>query len=300
MLAAVHSDVPQGAWLVAPKAPLPPDDDTLGVLAWVHDPLYLEKVRQVCLVAPGYVDSQDCRVSAGSFGAALAASGLALQAALDLVNGRLVRAFLAVRPPAHHAERGRAAGYCLLNHIALAAEVVTRCWAAPVLIADFDALHGSGTERLFWERGDVGVLSVHRYPGFPGSGAATDVGEGAGHGLTVNVPLAAGSGDEVVVAAFRRALEDLGRRLRPAAVLLAAGFSAHADDPLGSLRVSTEGFRRLTEAAVEVAETWSGGRILSFLEGGFEVGALAASARAHVEALAGWPGGSEECSRSVH
>jgi acetoin utilization deacetylase AcuC-like enzyme len=287
-------------WTVERAAPLPPESTVVGALHWVHTPEHLDKVRRAAERAPGWVDSEDCRVSSGSYAAAVAAAGLALNAALDLVNGRLRRAFLAVRPPAHHAARDRAAGYCLFNHLALAAEVVVRSWSAPVLIADFDALHGDGTERLFWDRGDVGVVSVHRYPAFPGTGAASDLGEGKGRGLNVNVPLTAGAGDEVVIPAFARAVGAVAHELQPAVVILGAGFSAHERDPVGGLRVSTAGFRRLTDVAVEVAERWSGGRVLSFLEGGFDPRVLAVAVREHVEALAGSAGSDQESAGPVN
>lgn len=294
VLQALEAQPAHPGWSVDRGAPLPPEDEVLGALRWIHDAEYLDKVRRAAEAAPGWVDSEDCRVSSGSYEAAVAAAGLAVNAAIDLVNGRLRRAFVAVRPPAHHAGRARAAGYCLFNHIALAAEVVVRSWGAPVLIADFDAFHGDGIERMFWDRGDVGVVSVHRYPAFPGTGAAADVGEGRGYGRTLNVPLVANSADDVVIPAFSRAVSRLAGDLRPAVVILAAGFSAHAEDPLGGLRVSSRGFRRLTEAAVRVAEEWSGGRVLSFLEGGFQPRALAAAAREHVEALAGVAGSDSE------
>lgn len=277
---------PDGHWRLLPESPLPSEDDILGVLAWVHDTAYIERVRTAAASGAGWLDSEDCVVSQGSFAAAMAAAGLALQAGLDLVNRRVDRVFVAVRPPAHHAERARARGYCFFNGVALAAEVIARAWNRPVLIVDFDALHGNGTQQQFWERADVGYLSVHRYPWFPGTGTADQVGSGPGLGTTRNVPLAEGADDEVFCTALERALEELAGRLQPAALVLSAGFNAHHADPTGGMRLTAAGFRRLTRAVMAAAASFAGGRVLSFLEGGFAPLALAEGARAHVEAMA--------------
>jgi acetoin utilization deacetylase AcuC-like enzyme len=276
----------EGRWSVDRESALPTDDDTLGALAWIHDPAYVERVRDAAERGSGWLDSQDCGVSSGTFEAAVAAAGLALQTALDLVNRRVRRVFLVVRPPSHHAHHDRAAGYCFFNSTALAAEVVVRSLNRPVVVADFGALHGDGTQEIFYERAEVGVVSVHRYPAFPGTGGADEMGEGEGRGSTRNVPLAGGSGDDIVCPAFEAALDAMCERLHPAAIVLAAGFDSHARDPLGGMAVSEGGFARLTAAAVRAAESWSGGRLISLLEGGFHLEALAKSARIHAEELA--------------
>ncbi len=276
-----------GAWLVDPDSPLPPDNDTVGVLAWIHDKGHIERVRTAAEAGVGWLDSHDCAVSAGTYPAAVAAAGLALQGALDLVNGRIVRAFLAIRPPSHHAERERAHGYCFFNSVAVAAEVIVRSFAAPVLIVDFDAFHGNGTQLHFYDRAEVGYLSVHRYPCFPGTGGADEIGEGAGRGSTRNIPLAQGADDEVFCTALENGLEELGSRLRPAAIVLSAGFNAYRGDPLGGMRLTEDGFRRMTAAVVATSEAWAGGRVLSILEGGYDAVGSAACASAHVAELAG-------------
>lgn len=290
---------PRG-WNVQPAAPLPTSDTTVGALRWIHSAAYLERLEAATVSPPGWIDSQDCRVGEGTMPAVLAAAGLALQAALDLANGRLRRAFLAVRPPSANAAAERAAGYCLVNSVALAAEVLVRCWQQPVLVADFDVLHGGGTQQIFWRRPEVGVVSVHRFPFFPGSGGGDEVGEDAGAGTTRNVPLAEGADDAVYATAFEGALEEMAARLRPAALVLVAGFGAHRDDPIGGMAVTEAGFRRMTAAAVRVAERFGGGRVLSLLEGGWNVPATAAAARAHVEELAKSSGDDSEPRETVH
>ncbi|MFV2071666.1 MAG: histone deacetylase, partial [Thermoanaerobaculales bacterium] len=280
------SSCAEGRWVVDRESPLPSEDDIIGALAWVHDRAYIERVREASEAGADWLDSHDCGVSAGTFRAAIAAAGLGLQAGLDLVNRRLRRAFVVARPPAHHAGRDRASGYCFFNFVALAAEVVTRSWVRPVVIADFGALHGNGTQDHFYDRGDVGYVSVHRFSGFPGTGGADEIGEGEGMGKTRNVPLAPGADDEVCCVAFERALEEICGRLRPAAILVSAGFDGLGDDPLGGMHLSVAGIERLTSTVVAAADRWSEGHLLSFLEGGFDLEALAKSARIHVEQLA--------------
>lgn len=285
MVLAALEPPSEGGWKVVADSPLPPQEDVLGVLKWVHDAEYIERVREAAESNAAWIDSHDCVVSTGTFTAATAAAGLALQAALDLANGRLARAFVALRPPSHHAERGRARGYCFFNAVAVAAEVIVRSWNRPVLIVDFDALHGNGTQQHFWERGDVGYLSVHRYPGFPGGGGGDEVGAGAGLGATRNIPLAAGADDALFCTALENGLDEMAARLEPAAVVVSAGFNGHQDDAVGELRMTASGYRRATLAVMHAAERWASGRVLSFLEGGFAPQALAASVRAHVEEL---------------
>ena len=285
VLDAVSARV-EGRWVVDRESPLPLDEDTVGTLAWIHDPAYIEKVRQASDAGSGWLDSHDCSVSSGTWNAAVAAAGLAMQTALDLANGRVNSAFVVARPPGHHAGRDRASGYCFFNSVALAAEVIVRSWNRPVVIADFGALHGDGTQDHFYSRGDVGFVSVHRYPAFPGSGGADEIGEGEGQGMTRNIPLAGGAGDDIICAAFSDALNEICGRLQPAAIVLSAGFDAHIDDPLGGVKMSDSGFGRVTAMAVEAANRWSDGRLLSFLEGGYHLEALAKSARIHVEELA--------------
>lgn len=277
---------PSGSWRLLPESPLPSESDTVGVLEWVHDGAHIERVRGAASSGKGWLDSEDCVVSGGTFASATAAAGLALQAGLDLVNRRVDRVFVAARPPAHHAERGRARGYCFFNAVALAAEVVVRSWNRPVLIVDFDALHGNGTQQHFWARGDVGYLSVHRYPWFPGTGTADEVGIGDGLGATRNFPMGEGAGDEIFCAALERGLTELAGRLRPAALILSAGFNGHHADPTGGLRLTADGYRRLTRAVMAAARAFADGRVLSILEGGFAPVALAEGVRAHVEELA--------------
>ncbi len=276
----------EDGWTLQRAATVPSENDVLGVVRWLHSAELVERLRAAAAAAPTILDGPDNPVSAGTLRAATAAAGVAVASALDLVNGRLGRAFLAIRPGGHHAEPDRARGFCFFNNVALAAEVITRAWNLPVLVADIDVQHGNGTQQIFWRRRDVGFVSVHRYPFFPGSGAGDEVGEGPGRGTTRNVPLAAGADDDSFAGALESALEEIGGRLRPAVILVSAGFGAHAEDPMGGMAVSDAGFARMTRALIQAADTWAEGRILSVMEGGFNLDVLARLARAHVEQIA--------------
>jgi acetoin utilization deacetylase AcuC-like enzyme len=275
-----------GRWVVDRQAVLPPDEDVLGVLRWVHDAGYIERVREASEEGTGWLDTQDCRVSKGTFDAALAAAGLALNAGLDLVNRRLDRAFLVIRPPGHLARRDAAMGFCFFNTVAVAAEVVVGSWKRPVLVVDFDGHHGIGTQEHFYDRPDVGYVSVHAFPAFPGTGGADETGTGDAIGTTRNVPLMVGADDATACEAFETALAEVATRLQPAALVVSAGFNGHSADPMRLMRLSEAGYRRMSAAVTATAQRWSEGRILSFLEGGYDPQALANCARIHVEELA--------------
>ncbi len=265
---------------------LPSEDDVVGALSWIHDRAYIDRVRMACGAGQTQIDTPDCSVSSASWAALMASSGLSLRAALDIASGKYERAFVVARPPSHHAERDRARGYCFFNGAALAAEVLSRASGSAILVVDIDAHHGNGTQRHFWERADVGYVSVHEYPAFPGSGSADEIGVGRGVGTTRNVPLVAGANDDTVARALDSALEEIGSRMRPAAVVVSAGFSGHEADPLSGLAMTATGFARLTESIVQCAQAWAEGRVLSVLEGGYALDSLGRSARAHAEVLA--------------
>lgn len=268
-----------------------PESDTLDIARWLHEADYLQRFRATVAAAPGHLDGPDNPVSEGSFRSAVTAAGLATQAALDIANGRLDRAFLATRPAGHHAMPHRAMGFCFINNVALAAELVLRAWQTPLLIVDFDVHHGNGTQTVFYEREDVGYLSVHQHPFFPGTGTADETGAGRGLGATRNIPLAQGADDDTFASAFEAGLEELGNRLKPSLIVVSAGFDGHRDDPVGGMDLTEAGFERMGRAIAQASEAFSGGRILSVLEGGYHPGALARSVAAYLRAVAGNSGG---------
>ncbi len=276
-----------GPWQVDLEHEPASESDTLGVAQWLHGTDYLHRFRATVAAAPAHLDGPDNPVSEGSFRSAVTAAGLSVRAALDIANGGLERAFLAIRPAGHHAMPHRAMGFCFINNVALAAELVSRAWQTPVLIVDFDVHHGNGTQTVFYERDDVGYLSVHRHPFFPGTGTADETGTGRGLGTNRNIPLAEGADDDVFTSAVEAGLEELGNRLKPSLIVVSAGFDGHRDDPLGGMNLTEAGFERMGRAIAQAGEAWSGGRILAVLEGGYNPGALTRSVAAYLRGFAG-------------
>src|SRR2546427_3878415 len=263
-----------------------PHDDTARIIAKVHSEDYEQELDGACRAGMRLFHSLDNPISSQTFGAARAAVSTALRAADDMLqaNGR---AFVIARPPGHHAERVEAMGFCFFNTIACVAEwMLEQTGMSRLLIFDFDVHHGNGTQSLFEDREDVFYISMHRYPFYPGTGALSEIGIGMGRGFTKNIPMEAGLGD----AAYMRATEDVVMRIidsyRPSAILLSARFDAHARDPLGGMRVTERCFGEMTRRVVEAAERDSAGRVLSLLEGGYDMEGLAASVAEHVNAMA--------------
>jgi acetoin utilization deacetylase AcuC-like enzyme len=178
-------------------------------------------------------------------------------------------------------------GFCLLNNAAIAAEAARRAGAARVLILDWDVHHGNGTQDIFAARDDVMYMSVHQYPFYPGTGAADEVGVGAGRGATVNCPLPGGQGDADYAAVFHDLFLPAARAFNPELVIVSAGFDAHTRDPLAEMNVSERGFAAMASLLAQLADETCGGKMVLMLEGGYDLGALAASVRVTLEALTG-------------
>jgi acetoin utilization deacetylase AcuC-like enzyme len=203
-----------------------------------------------------------------------------------VLAGEAKQALCLVRPPGHHALRDAAMGFCLLNNVAIAARHArTVVDVDRVLIVDWDVHHGNGTQAAFWEDSQVAFLSIHRWPFYPGSGAADETGQGAGLGATVNLPVEFGTSRDRYLAQFARALETLAAKFKPQLVLLSAGFDAHREDPVGSLGLETEDFEYLTAAVLDTAAAHCEGRIVSVLEGGYNPQRLAECVEVHLAGL---------------
>jgi acetoin utilization deacetylase AcuC-like enzyme len=254
-----------------------------AVLA-VHDAAVVEAVRHTAQQGGGMLDP-DTVVSRDSFQVALAAAGVCVAAVDAVVKGLDTSALCLVRPPGHHATKSRSMGFCLFNNIALAAAHARLAHGlSRILIVDWDVHHGNGTQDIFYADPAVYFLSIHRYGmGFyPGTGAADEMGTGRGLGFTHNVPIRFGTSRQDYHAQFANALAKAADMIKPELVLVSAGFDAHARDPIGSLGLETEDFALLTRQVVEVAKTHAGGRLVSCLEGGYNVDALAESVEAHL------------------
>jgi acetoin utilization deacetylase AcuC-like enzyme len=218
--------------------------------------------------------------------ARLAAGGL-LAASLEVARGAAASAFAAVRPPGHHAERERAMGFCLLNHVAIAAHALRDdAGLARIAIVDWDVHHGNGTQQLFYEDPNTLYLSTHQYPFYPGTGAADETGRGKGVGGTVNLPLPAGAGDAEYGQVFDELIVPVLLEFRPDLLLVSAGFDAHEREPLASMNLTTGAYRLFAGRLRAVAEETCSGRLVIALEGGYDLEALGAGVAEVVRVLA--------------
>ena len=253
----------------------------------VHDPQHEKDVSTAFDRGVERLDP-DTPISAASYEAALRAAGAVVRAAAVVMRGKVQRAFCAVRPPGHHAEHDHARGFCLFNNVAIAAEALVREHGLDrVAIVDFDVHHGNGTQHIFEERADVLFISIHedgRYL-YPGTGHANETGRGAGEGYTLNVPMAPRTGDQQWIAAFDEKIVPKLEACKPQFLLISAGFDAAKEDPLSHIELTERGFAHMTRRLVEVAERHCEGRIVSTLEGGYDLAALSRCAAAHVQEL---------------
>jgi acetoin utilization deacetylase AcuC-like enzyme len=251
----------------------------------VHSPAYRASLAGL---AGEYAElDPDTAVSPGSWEAATLAAGAAVGAVEAVMRAQADNAFALVRPPGHHARPDRAMGFCLLNNAAIAAQSARRAGAERVMILDWDVHHGNGTQEIFAARDDILYMSLHQYPLYPGTGAAGEVGVGAGRGATVNCPLPRGQTDADYGVVFHDLFLPVGRAFAPDLIIVSAGFDAHARDPLAEMRVTERGFAAMGSALCELAASTCGGKLVLLLEGGYDLGALAASVHASLEVLTG-------------
>lgn len=239
-----------------------------------HTAEHWERVKSQCQQGGGLMDG-DTPVSAGSWDAALLAAGGTIVAVDAVNNGEVDNAFCCIRPPGHHAEAEMAMGFCLFNNVAVAAwHLIGVHGLERVLIVDWDAHHGNGTQNSFYDDHRVFYFSTHQYPFYPGTGIPLETGVGEGEGFTLNVPLPVMADDQKFLAGFTDSLEPAMESFRPEFILLSAGFDAHRSDPLTGLMVSDHGFVRAGLVIRDLAHRYCGGKWVTVLEGGYELNAL--------------------------
>jgi acetoin utilization deacetylase AcuC-like enzyme len=269
---------------LAEKMPrIPLRQATRAELRRVHASHYLDIAEHQIKEGLSELSTGDTAVCEDSWEAALRAAGLAVGAVDAVMAGVLENAFCAVRPPGHHASADRGMGFCIINNVAVAARHAQAAHGIErVLIVDWDVHHGNGTQEIFYEDGSVLVFSTHQWPLYPGTGRREERGREAGRGLTINCPLAPGAGREEVLGAMREHLEPAADAFRPELVLISAGFDSRVNDPLGDFLLEDEDFAEMTRMVMGIAHRHAAGRVVSVLEGGYDLEGLQAAVVAHV------------------
>ena len=265
---------------------LRPVPASLDWIQKVHPMSYIQMIERRCLAGETVLDSGDTHVCKDSYAVALLAVGGVLRAIDEVIEGNATKVFCTVRPPGHHAETHSVMGFCLFNNVAIGARYAQQKYGIDrVAILDWDVHHGNGTQEIFWTDPSVLYISTHQYPLWPGTGASNEAGEEAGDGFTLNCPMRPGSGEQEFIEAFHGRIMPALHKFRPELLMISAGFDAHRDDPLANINLTEQSFATMTVFATEIASKYCGGRIVSVLEGGYNLDALAKSVEAHLNAL---------------
>jgi acetoin utilization deacetylase AcuC-like enzyme len=264
-----------------------PEKATLEDVELVHGLEYIRLIEAVCRSGGGLLDLGDTQVSRESYEVALYAVGGALRAVKLVADGEFQNAFALVRPPGHHASKFRACGFCLFNNIAIAAKyLLEKQRLKRILILDVDAHHGNGTQETFYDTDKVLFISLHEDPtSFPGTGFTDEIGEGEGLGYNVNIPLPYGTGDRVYMRAVDEIVKPVVLQYRPQFVLVSAGFDGHYSDPVANLSLTHSCYQQVFEAIASLALKECGGRVVSVLEGGYNLSSVGKTAALAIAAM---------------
>jgi acetoin utilization deacetylase AcuC-like enzyme len=257
------------------------------IIAFCHEPDYIDKFERDVTNASPFIHTPECPLSPDTFEVARYAVGGVLKGVDKVLEGRVENCFCAVRPPGHHAERSRAMGFCYFNNVAIAATYLQKQHDIDrIMIIDWDVHHGNGTQHIFEENPSVFYISLHQDPSscYPGTGWSQETGSGKGKGYTLNFPMPPGSSDNEYLKAMEH-IEQTMDHFKPQFVLISAGFDAHMADPLAHIRLTKKGYESLTRSIKNIAESYAKGRIVSVLEGGYNMEALKESLEAHITVL---------------
>jgi acetoin utilization deacetylase AcuC-like enzyme len=257
------------------------------IISFCHEPDYIDKFERDVTNASPFIHTPECPLSPNTFEVARYAVGGVLKGVDEVLEGRVKNCFCAVRPPGHHAERSRAMGFCYFNNVAIAATYLQKQHDIDrIMIIDWDVHHGNGTQHIFEENPSVFYISLHQDPSscYPGTGWSQETGSGKGKGYTLNFPMPPGSSDKEYLKAMEH-IEQTMAHFKPQFVLISAGFDAHMADPLAHIRLTKKGYESLTRSVKNIAESYAKGRIVSVLEGGYDMEALKESLEAHITVL---------------
>lgn len=274
--------------LLSQLVSIEPYEASLEWIKEIHDPDYIKKVEMACQEKISYLGSSDCPISENTYKTSLWAVGGVLSAADKVMDKTIDRAFCAVRPPGHHAERDQAMGFCFFNNIAVAARYLQKKYHLnKIFILDWDVHHGNGTQHSFERDSSVFYCSLHADPRFcyPGTGFAEEIGLDQGKGFTLNCPIPPSTDDNVYLSLFENEVLPAIQDFQPDFILISAGFDAHIDDPLAQLNLTEEAYIKMTQHIVKLADELCKGRIISVLEGGYNLLALGKSVSEHIQAL---------------
>lgn len=251
-----------------------------------HTDEYIRFLERACREGMTVLDQGDTHACDKSYKIARLAAGGVIAAVDAVMSGILSNVFCAVRPPGHHAERDKAMGFCLLNNAAIGANYAKIKYGVErIIILDWDVHHGNGTQQIFYSDKSVLYISTHQYPFYPGTGSRGERGNGEGEGYTLNIPMFAGAGEEEFIDAFSEEILPSFENYHPDFVIISAGFDAHRDDPLANLNLTDQSFAKFTSLVRDYTEHICSGRIVSILEGGYNLNALARSVESHLRIL---------------